>query len=373
MRELVGSKIRYVHTSDDEIRMDAFEFSVTDGTNTVYRTFRINILPIDNKLPIVQIEGIRVNEGGEKLISPFELGVEDRDTEDEKIVVTIVGDCVHGSLNFDGNLLATEFTLADLKDNRITYKHDNSETTKDQFRFVVTDGTHRDFFLFPELKNPHQGAVTFPIEIVPVDDELPQVVVNKTGSYVQENPDGSRTFTITKKHLRSTDRDSFNPGLTYKITEPPKHGKILKLAAAETPTEIDQFLQKDLDDKKIVFSLNDDVTDTSDFFLFTLIDQGGNKVKNLRYNFQWSFISLASELLIVDETEKELIITITRRGFLGETSFVTVEPKDSLAEAGLDFTSQGVSRHSGNNLNSQCYIFEADNIPPNFLNLGFEN
>ena len=118
MRELVGSKIRYVHTSDDEIRMDAFEFSVTDGTNTVYRTFRINILPIDNKLPIVQIEGIRVNEGGEKLISPFELGVEDRDTEDEKIVVTIVGDCVHGSLNFDGNLLATEFTLKDLKEQR---------------------------------------------------------------------------------------------------------------------------------------------------------------------------------------------------------------------------------------------------------------
>ena len=73
MRELVGSKIRYVHTADDEIRMDAFEFSVTDGTNTVYRTFRVNILPIDNKLPVVQVNGITLNEGAEKLISPYEL------------------------------------------------------------------------------------------------------------------------------------------------------------------------------------------------------------------------------------------------------------------------------------------------------------
>jgi len=177
MRELVGSKIRYVHTSDDEIRMDAFEFSVTDGTNTVYRTFRVNIIPVDNKLPVVQVDGIRLNEGAEKLISPFELGVEDRDTDDDQIELSIVGDCVHGSLNFDGNMLATEFTLADLKNNRITYKHDGSETTKDQFRFIVTDGTHRDFYLFPELKQPHQGAVTFPITIVPVDDELPQARV----------------------------------------------------------------------------------------------------------------------------------------------------------------------------------------------------
>jgi len=160
---------------------------------------------------------------------------------------------------------------------------------------------------------------------------------------VSENPDGSRTFTITKKHLRSTDRDSFNPGLKYEITTPPKHGKILKLAAAETPSEVEEFVQKDLDDKNIVYALNDDVDATEDSFTFTLVDQGGNKRENLQYGLQWSFISLASELLVVDETEKELIITVKRRGFLGETSFVTVQAKNSLAEAELDFTSEDVS------------------------------
>ena len=40
---------------------------------------------------------------------------------------------------------------------------------------------------------------------------------------------------------------------------------------------------------------------------------------------------------------KELIITIQRRGFLGETSFVTVVADGALAEVNLDFTSEDVS------------------------------
>ena len=343
MRELVGSKIRYVHTADDEIRMDAFEFSVTDGTNTVYRTFRVNILPVDNKLPIVHVSGITLNEGAEKLISPYELGIEDADTDDGRIEITVVGDCVHGTLNFNGNIMATEFTLADLKANKITYKHDGSETTQDQFRFVVTDGSHREFYLFPELKKTHEGSVTFPMHIVPVDDEAPRVIVNRTMTYVTENPDGSRTARLTNKHLRSSDRDSFNPELKYRITQPPKHGKMMKLSEANTLQPITEFYQKDLDTKSIIFELVDDVSATEDHFIFTLVDQGNNELSKQRYVFQWSFISLKQELMVVDEVEKELIITIQRRGFLGETSFVTVEADGALAEVSLDFTSEDVS------------------------------
>ncbi|CBY08706.1 unnamed protein product [Oikopleura dioica] len=343
MRELVGSKIRYVHTADDEIRMDAFEFSVSDGTNTVYRTFRVNILPIDNKLPVVKVEGIRMNEGSEKLISPFEVSIEDQDTDDSQVRVTIIGDPIHGSLNYDGSFVASEFTLADLKNNKITYKHDGSESTKDQFRFIVTDGTHDEFYLFPELKDTHRGAVTFPIDIVPVDDEIPKLVTNKPGSYVQQNADGTKTFTITKKHLRATDRDSFNPDLKYKVKELPKHGRILKALPAQMPQEVDYFTQKDIDDKAIRYSLNDDVSETEDFFIFDLVDQGGNKREDLKFICRWSFVSLAKEMITVDEADKELIVTVKRRGYLGETAFVSVNTNDILAEKSLDFKNVAIS------------------------------
>ena len=169
--------------------------------------------------------------------------------------------------------MATEFTLADLKANKITYKHDGSETTQDQFRFLVSDGTHKDFYLFPELKKTHEGSVTFPIAIVPVDDEKPKVVVNKASTYVSLQPDGSRIARLSNKHLRATDRDSVNPELIYQITTPTEHGELLKLSG-NVLQPVSRFQQKDLDKKKIIFKLNDGVTETDDFFIFTVIDQG---------------------------------------------------------------------------------------------------
>jgi len=68
-----GNKIQYVHTGEDEIKMDSFEFEVTDGFNPVYRTFRISISDVDNKKPVVTMTTLRLKEGAAKLITPFEL------------------------------------------------------------------------------------------------------------------------------------------------------------------------------------------------------------------------------------------------------------------------------------------------------------
>ena len=69
----LGNKIQYVHTSEDEDRMDSFSFEVTDGYNSVYRTFRISIADVNNKLPIVTTNKIRCKEGAKKIITPFEI------------------------------------------------------------------------------------------------------------------------------------------------------------------------------------------------------------------------------------------------------------------------------------------------------------
>ena len=58
--QLAGSKIYYLHTSDDEVKMDSFEFEVTDGFNPVFRTFRVAIVDVDNKKPVLTINGLQV-------------------------------------------------------------------------------------------------------------------------------------------------------------------------------------------------------------------------------------------------------------------------------------------------------------------------
>uniref|UniRef100_A0A8C9LGE6 FRAS1 related extracellular matrix 2 n=1 Tax=Pavo cristatus TaxID=9049 RepID=A0A8C9LGE6_PAVCR len=195
---LAGNKIYYIHTSEDEVKMDSFEFEVTDGYNPVFRTFRIFISDVDNKKPIVTIHNLVVSENEYKLITPFELTVEDRDTPDPSLKFIITQIPVHGQIMFNNSKPVTTFTKQDLNENLISYKHDGTESVEDSFSFTVTDGTHTDFYVFPNttlriLATGHIG------------------------------------FLITNKVLKVEDRDSLHIALKIRITDGPRHGFLIHL------------------------------------------------------------------------------------------------------------------------------------------------
>ncbi|XP_006796244.1 FRAS1-related extracellular matrix protein 3 [Neolamprologus brichardi] len=333
--QLAGNKIYYIHTSDDEIKMDSFEFEVTDGYNPVFRTFRVSITDVDNKKPVLTITRLVVEEGESKLITPFELTAEDRDTPDHLLRFIITQVPVHGLLLFNNTQPITTFTKQDLNENLISYKHDGTETSEDSFSFTVTDGTHTDFYVFPNTDYETRKPQMMTIHINTVDNGVPQILVNKAAASLKVLPTGHLGFVITSKVLRSEDRDSPQKVLKYMVSEAPLHGFIMNTAVGND--SIKTFTQADINDMKICYVLLDGSNATSDIFYFTVEDNGGNKLNPQPFRLNWAWISLEREYYLVDEDAKFLEVTLKRRGYLGETSFVSIATKDGTAEKDKDF------------------------------------
>lgn len=239
--QLAGSKIYYIHTADDEVKMDSFEFEVTDGYNPVFRTFRVSIVDVDNKKPVLTIHDLLVTEGQIKLITPFELTVEDQDTAEHLLKFTVTQLPVHGKLLFNNSRPVTSFTKQDLNENMISYKHDGTESDKDSFSFTVTDGTHSDFFVFPDTIFETQRPQTMKITIVSVDNGMPHIVVNKGAPTLKVLSAGLFGYQITSKVLKAVDRDSSPDVLFFHITAQPEHGYLISLDRGNN--SIDTFTQ----------------------------------------------------------------------------------------------------------------------------------
>ncbi|XP_039606137.1 FRAS1-related extracellular matrix protein 3 [Polypterus senegalus] len=333
--QLAGNKVYYIHTSDDEVKMDSFEFEVTDGYNPVFRTFRVSITDVDNKKPVLTIHDLVINEGELKLITPFELTVEDRDTPDHLLRFTITQVPVHGQLLYNGSHAVTSFTKQDLNENLISYKHDGTESSEDSFSFTVTDGTHTEFYVFPDTVFETRKPQMMTIQINSVDNGVPQIVVNKGAPTLRHLHTGHLGFIITSKALKAEDRDSPHKFLKYRISEAPLHGYIINMALGNG--SVQTFSQADIDDMKICYVLREGDNATSDLFYFTIEDNGGNKLKSQPFRLNWAWISLEKEYFLVDEDSKFLEVTLKRRGYLGETSFVSIGTKDVTAEKDKDF------------------------------------
>ncbi|XP_077421791.1 FRAS1-related extracellular matrix protein 2b isoform X3 [Vanacampus margaritifer] len=333
--QLAGNKIYYIHTAADEVKMDSFEFEVTDGYNPVFRTFRISITDVDNKKPVVTVHGLMVTEGENKLITPFELTAEDRDTVDRLLTFTVTQIPVHGRLLFNATRTVSTFTKQDLNDNMISYKHDGTESAEDSFSFTVTDGTHADFYVFPDTVFRTREPQVMKISILPLDDGVPQVVVNRGAPTLRVVDGGRLGFVITGKSLKAEDRDSTQGSVLFRITGAPQHGYLID--AGKGNATIGTFTQADINDMSICYILRAGDDATNDIFHFSIEDSGGNKLRNQRFRLNWAWISLERSRYVVDEELKFLEVVLKRRGYLGETSFVSIGTKDGTAHKDKDF------------------------------------
>lgn len=118
--------------------------------------------------------------------------------------------------------LLTRFTQSDISNNLISYQHDGKETRTDSFSFTVTDGTHSDFYVFSDTSFPKRHPQTLNIEILAVDNGIPQIFINKGAAYLAPIEDGKMGYILSNKILLFRDRDIQSEELRYYSTVLPK-------------------------------------------------------------------------------------------------------------------------------------------------------
>ena len=166
----INSKAVSYHHTQKGHRTDFFTFDVADevtGQRLRGLTFGIEVLP-----PPLDIEtrNLSVREGGKKPLSPADIVLKFTTPTNVSVVFHVVQQPRHGHLEFieKRNQSLSSFTMNDLKQGRIYYVHDGSDSDLDE---IVIKGRM-------ENKEETDDQHVY-IHIEAVNDEAPQIIANK--------------------------------------------------------------------------------------------------------------------------------------------------------------------------------------------------
>ena len=244
--------VTYVHNGS-AANSDSFVFRVSDGTTTLAgNTFRITVNGASGTPSVTTNTGSTVPRGGTDIISPSELNTSDSNTPPQQLVYTVTTQPANGTVRLNG-VPVNNFTQADINASLVSYVHNNSQTTSDNFVFSVTDGATT------------LVGNTFSITVTAATG-VPAVTTN-TGSTVARGG----TDPISSSELRTTDSNTSDDQLTYTVTSAPANGT-LRLNGVTTNT----FTQANINTGAVTYVHNNSQTG-SDSFGFSVSD-GSNIV-----------------------------------------------------------------------------------------------
>jgi hypothetical protein len=197
------NSVSYVHDGSETIS-DSFAFTLSDGTNTVTGTFNIAVTS-ENDPPVINTNtGLTLDEGAAAPITSGQLSAIDPDNTPAQLTYTITTPPINGEVRVGGSP-ANSFTQAEINAGSVSYQHDDSETTADNFNFTLSDGAG--------------GSVpgTFNITVIPPPPDLvvSALSVSKTRLSLGE----SFTIDATVKNQDGPTPDTGETTLRYLLSD----------------------------------------------------------------------------------------------------------------------------------------------------------
>ena len=299
--DLDNNRVTYTH-DESETTSDHFIFTVADGAGGTIgnTTFSITVNGL-NDAPVLAVNaGLTLNEGATATIANTVLRVADGDNTAAQLTYTVGTAPTHGLLKKNGTQVSSggTFTQDDLDNNRVTYAHDESETTSDHFIFTVADGAGGTI-----------GTTTFHITIGSTNDA--PVLVTNAGLTLSEGASATMANTV----LRVTDTDNTATQITYSVGSVPSNGTLKKSGTALSSGST--FAQDDLDNNRITYTHNGSET-TSDSFTFTVADGAGGTIGTTTFHITINnanddpVLAIHAGLTLNEGTTATLVNTVLR-------------------------------------------------------------
>lgn len=218
--DLENENVKYRHDGS-ETTSDEFAFDLTDdnGDGPTNVTFSISVNPVNDAPTVATNAGLTVEEGATARITTSELSASDPDDEPSALTFSVTSAPSNGTLIVDGTEGASSFTQKNLVDETVSYEHDGSETTSDQFTFELSDDdgagpSGDDQFTF--TINPQNDAPTVVSDTATTDEDTPVTVDVLANDSDPDNSLDPSTVTVASSPSNgSTTVDDETGEITY--------------------------------------------------------------------------------------------------------------------------------------------------------------
>lgn len=276
------------------------EFVAWDEHHVASQPARLRILVVPAKTNSPRLTfngGLIVPEGGSRTITSDDLRIVDQDNI-QNVEIHVKGGLRHGRLEVNGRPGAV-FTVRDIENRLVVYRHDNSDSTEDRIIVRITDGRHG-------------MRARIPITILPVDDNSPYLLTHEaldvqTGGYAQ----------ITDRNLNATDKDGKEKRISYVVKSSSKAGQIVKRRPGlSRGIPVTRFTQDEVD-AGLIYYHNLGGESIADTLEFRLMDDNDPPNKSGKYTLEVRIMP-ATDLPpnLVEGTRQILIVNETELGIL---------------------------------------------------------
>lgn len=351
--DLNKGDLTYVH-DDSESEKDTITFKIMDGTDDLFATFPIKIIPKDDSAPyIIRNLGLELNEGQTAQLDGNLLLAQDVDSIDSSITYEItqppaVGEIIRRQRLTDSGTRINRFTQGELIKGLICYRHFGMENFHDEFLFTLRD----------QQDPPNKSNIqTFYIAINPVNENPPQLSPGATRLMRVSETDIAR---ITKAELEYTDTETSSDELTYVITTPPffvyggrpssrqDAGSIIAMdnlamdRKSRTIPTIRTFKQDDINRRKIGYMPPmEDIGPEPRLvrFMYTVQDSSGNKVLGQQFDIDVQPVNDKAPQFVVSK------LLVEEGGILGISNVQISATDIDTNEADLLFTVDSLPAH----------------------------